>query len=554
MTLLVDAVREAVRSLNDLPLAGLMLVVTLGFLAGRLSWRGVSLGPAGGTLGVALLFGSLGLSFRALYGSDDPVLTIGQLGFALFIYSVGFEAGPRFFSNILGGPGWRFVLVGTLVNVLAVVIAVVGGRLLGLGSSAAAGLLAGALTSAPAYAAADEVCSDRTALAVSFALVYPVGLVGVVVLIQVLPRLLRDDLSAGTSGPDDDDRDRGGDPELVRLFEVTRDEMVGPTLAELALSRRTGCYITRVHRGDGVFVPDASTRLAIGDRLAVKGRLDELREFAKLVGEEVDDAALRRDGQSVRRIQVQSAAVAGRTLAELDLTGRHHCLVTAIRRGAVTLEPGPAVALERGDVVDVLGDLQGLRAVAAELGRFERPPHETDIAVYAGGIFLGLVLSNLHVRGFNVDLRLGTAGGLLLTGVILGRFRRVGPLSAHVPPAARQLVRDLGILLFIAETGVKAGGSPLGDLTGIVWGVLAVGALTTVAPIVVAVVVGRRVLRMRPVDSWGAVCGAMTSSAALVVLRRAADSDEPAISYAAAYAVASVLVTVAGQVVIYLSA
>ena len=129
--------------LNDVPLAGLMLVVALGYTLGRQSVRGITLGPAGGTLAVALLIGAMGLSFHDMYGSDDPHLTLGTLGFALFIYSVGLEAGPRFFNSLLGGAGWKIAAVCLTVNLLAVAIAIVCGLLFGLDDSVTAGVLSG---------------------------------------------------------------------------------------------------------------------------------------------------------------------------------------------------------------------------------------------------------------------------------------------------------------------------------------------------------------------------------------------------------------------------
>ena len=130
---------------------------------------------------------------------------------------------------------------------------------------------------------------------------------------------------------------------------------------------------------------------------------------------------------------------------------------------------------------------------------------------------------------------------------------RIGRFSAHVPRAARQLVRDLGILLFVAEAGVQAGGGSLAGLEGVIGKMLVCGALVTLVPVAGAVAVGRYLLAMRPVDAWGSVCGGMTSSSALVAIRHAADSSEPAISYAASYAVGSVLATLAGQAVVLLT-
>jgi putative transport protein len=543
-----------VRWLNEIPLAGLMLVVAVGFTLGRLKWRGLSLGPAGGTLLTALLLGRAGLSFRALYGGGEPPLTVGAFGFALFIYSVGFEAGPRFFSSLFGGPGWRFVLVGSVVNVTALILAVVCGAVLALDDSITAGLLSGALTSAPTYAAADEICSDPTALAVAFALTYPIGLAGVVLLVQFLPRMMGDDLAVDAE--EEEDPEASADAhrkELTRAFAVIEPRVIGPPLRELDLTNRTGCYITRLHRDEDVRAVDADTTLEPGDHVLVRGTFAEMQRFAELVGPEVYDEELRRRMRRAQRVRVTRAGEAGKTLRELALTSRHHVLVTRVDRGGITLDATADLRVQRGDVLHVMGRRVNVRQVAALLGRFEHASDETDIAVYAGGILLGLLLGQLTVPAFDTRLTLGTAGGLLLAGVLLGRFRNLGPLHANVPRAARQLVRDLGILLFVAETGVRAGESSFGVMEGRLLATLGAGLLVTVISVVVALLVARWFLRMRPVDAWGSIGGGMTSSAALVAVKRAADSNEPAVSYAASYAVASVLATVAGQIVVVLA-
>ena len=144
------------------------------------------------------------------------------------------------------------------------------------------------------------------------------------------------------------------------------------------------------------------------------------------------------------------------------------------------------------------------------------------------------------------------ASGLLLSGVLLGRFRRIGPINTYVPRPARQLVRDLGILLFIAETGVRSTENSFPGINGDTLLTVCAGILTTSLPVIAGILLARRQLNMKPADAWGAVGGAMTSSAALVAVRRAADSNEPALSYTASYAIASVLITLAGRVVVQL--
>ncbi|MHC4932766.1 MAG: aspartate-alanine antiporter-like transporter, partial [Planctomycetota bacterium] len=285
-----------------------------------------------------------------------------------------------------------------------------------------------------------------------------------------------------------------------------------------------------------------------GDHVMAKGKVNQLHLFEGIVGRELYDEEMQNRMPSPRAIHVSSAQAVNKRLNELNLVQRHRCLVTEVVRGDVSIEPSAELRLARDDVIYVSGRRDDVRAVARELGRFERSTNETDIAIYAGGILLGLLVGSLRVGGFGI----GMAAGLLLAGVFLGRFRRIGPFSAHVPAAARQLVRDLGILLFVAEAGVRAGGGSLEGIRPVLWPTLVSGALTSVIPVLAALLVGRHLLKMRPVDTWGSVGGGMTSSAALVAVKDAADSSEPAISYAASYAVASVLATFAGHAVLLL--
>lgn len=535
--------------LNEVPLAGLMLVVALGYTLGRQSIRGISLGPAGGTLAIALLVGFLGLSFRDMYGSEDPHLTLGTLGFALFIYSVGLEAGPRFFSSLLGGAGWKMAAVCLTVNGVAVTIAIACGLLFRLDDSVTAGVLSGALTSAPTYAAAAEVCSNQQTLTLSFALTYPFGLIGMVLMVVFLPQAMRDDLStdSGEIGDVADD-EYSDDLEVTRAFSVDKVGSAGKSLRELELTRRTGCYVITILRDGEIVMPSADTCLQAGDHLQAKGRIDELLKLQPLIGPEIHDREFRRRLPPQRRVRVLNRDGIAKSLAELDLTGRHRVLVTSIDRGGIIHEPSADFVIQRADILHVAGPRREVRQVARELGQFESPTGETDIAIYAGGIVLGMLIANIDFGLFGV--RLGYASGLLFAGVVLGRFRRIGRISTHVPRQARQLVRDLGILLFIAETGVRSTESRLSDIDGGILLTLFAGVLTTTVPVVAGIYLARRCLKMKPTDSWGAVGGAMTSSAALVAIRRAADSNEPALSYTATYAVASVLVTLAGHLVV----
>lgn len=549
---MIPHVQPILEYINGLPIGALMLTVTLGYLLGRLKWRGMSLGPAGGTLFVALALGALGLELNT---GNDSGISIGMFGFALFIYSIGFEAGPGFFSGIRGGHGLRHISVGITVAVFSVALAIGAGYLFDFDASTTAGVLSGALTSASTYAAASEEAADNAHLAIAFALTYPFGLVGLVFMIQLIPRLAKTDLeSEGDNAADNSGRTlilRRGSPELTRAFRVEQPDVCDKPLKELHLTRRTGCFITRIHHKDNVLPAHAESILTKGDHILVTGRLDELQVFEGLVGPEVYDSELRHKMPPARRIQVLNRGVAGKTLKELNVLGRAHCIIMRIERAGQIIEPGADVTLQHGDTIEVVGKRANVRSIAKEFGRFEPSTTVTNIAVYAAGILAGVLLGGIHFSPFGMDLSLDHAGGLLLAGLLLGRLRNVRFLSANVPAPARQLVRDLGILLFLSETGVASGHALMDGAVDLnVPMVLVSGAVVTIVPVILALLASHYVWKLKPLESWGSVCGGMTSSAALTAVKRASDSNEPAISYAAAFAVASVLVTVAGQFVI----
>lgn len=532
------------------PLAGLMAVVTLGYLLGRWQVRGLALGPAAGTLIVGLGAGYFGLSLADIYGDPLPDLTVGFFGFSLFIYSVGFDAGPQFLFSLRTWRGWQFVAVGSSVVVFATFLAIALGRLLGFDGGTTAGILAGGMTSASAFAAASTEVADSARLSVAFALTYPCGVLGIVLMIAILPRLTHTDISRGAMSDEELDAAAGlPSNRLTRAFEVQQQAVIGRSLKALQLSTTTGCLISRIHRNGAVLPAVAETRLQAGDHVLADGRLEGLQRFEALVGREVYDAELRQQLPPPRRVVVTSRQVHDRTLRELDLMGRNGCMIGRIERGRQVIDPHGDVALMRGDVVEVIGQRDSVRDVANRLGRFQARSQTTDIAVYAGGIVSGLLIGDLHWMPLGLDFSLGVAGGLLLAGVTLSWLRHVAGTRTHVPWAARQLVRDLGVLLFVAETGLAGGETLLGGIELNVSRVIISGLLVTILPVVFALTLAW-LLRLRAVDAWGSVSGGMTSSAALNAVKRAADSHEPAVSYATAFTVASILVTAAGQVVV----
>lgn len=545
MTPIIDA-------FNQVPLAGLLLVISAGYALSRVTFRGISLGPAGATLFVALLFGHLGFSLGPGAEAGARGISLGTLGFALFIYSVGFDAAPHVVASLRDRRGLSFFGVGAVVITIATLATGLLAPLLGLSASGAAGVLAGALTSAPTYAAAAEVASDPAGLAVAFAVTYPIGLLTVVLLAQLLPRLGGPDPAEGEPGLRPAESG-SGPPEVTRSFEVAREAVTGSPLRDLDLTQRTGCVLSRRRiggLGGPVELPGPDTVLEVGDVVTATGRVDELHELEGLVGPETADSGLQGTGMVARRVKITKRGGPGRSLEQLGLIHRFRSVVTRIERGRHWIEPDAQVVLARGDVLELVGRREDVRRAAAALGMFEPSLQETDLAVYAGGLFVGIGLGAIHVPVFGVEVGLGFAGGLLLVGLALGWRQQIGPFRTHVPLEARQLVRDLGVLLFVGETGIDAGAQLASALSGSFVAMAAGGIVVTLLSVVLPLAFADRVLGLSPIHAWGSVAGGLTSSGALHTVRRVSDGNDAAISYAAAYGIASVLATLAGPILI----
>jgi len=543
-------VATLVEFINRMPLAGLMLVTAIGFTIGRLQFRGMSLGPAGGTLFAALPLGYLGVNFDALYGDGPRVFTIGTFGFVLFIYSVGFEAGPRFFSSIRDNNGWKFISLGLAVNVLALALCLAWSRFTNLDEASTAGMLAGSLTSAPTFAAASQMGIDGTRLSVAFAITYPIGLIGVVLMIQLLPRLLRQNLTSQVRGDSPEDRPQSSGREDTRAFEIKESACQGVPLKDLNLTHRSGAVLTLILRAGKLIVPDGDTELKSGDRALARGHVDQLHQLERLLGSEIEAEELLHRMPPTRRILVAQGKAFGKTLAELNLIRRFHGIVLHIERASEKIDPDADVRLLRHDVLVVAGAPSNVKRMVEELGDFEPSAEETNIAIYTGGIFLGLLIGSFHLHPLGLDFTPGMAAGLLLSGLILGWAGRIGRYTTHVPKPARQLVRDLGILLFIGETGIEAGANLMEGLSVAPWQTLTGAAIISTFTVLASLFFALKFLRLKPLDSWGAICGGLTSSAALHALRQRVDSNEITISYAAAYAIGSVAATLAGQLIV----
>ncbi len=536
--------------LAESPLLLLFLVAALGYPLGRLRVGGFSLGVA------AVLFA--GIAFGAL----DPRLALPELvylfGLVLFVYTIGLSSGRAFFAS--------FRRTGLRDNALVLAILVGGaalaaalGRALGLGGPRTAGLFAGSLTNTPALAGVLEQLkhgADAAALAepvVAYSVTYPLGAVGGILAIALFRRLVRVDYAAEARGL----RDLGASGEhlVSRTLEVTRPDAASRTLDGWRAAERWSVLFGRhARRGAEVSLALGDLVAQPGDLLSVVGAERDVAQVVAFLGQPSATALeLDRSVLDARRVFVSDRDLAGKTLAELALPQRLGAMVTRIRRGDADMIPTGDTRLELGDRVRVVCRRERMEAVTAFFGDSYRALAEIDVMSFGLGVALGLLVGLLPIPlPGGATFRLGFAGGPLVVALVLGARQRTGPVLWLLPYSANLTLRQVGLILFLAGVGTRAGQAFVHTLasggTGLT--LLAAGALITAAASLTALWVGHRLMRIPMSLMIGVLAGLTTQPAVLGYAETETRNDLPSVGYATVFPAATVAKIVLAQVLL----
>ncbi len=530
------------------PLLLLFLVAAVGFPLGQVRLAGSRLGVS------AVLFSGLAL------GALDPRLTLPDiiylLGLVLFIYPVGLASGPSFFAAFRR-KGLRDNALVAGVLMVAALGAVLLQRVLDLAPELAAGLFAGSLTNTPALAAVLESAArsgsaDPALPVVGYSIAYPVGVLGVILAVALTQRLWRVDYQA--------------EAQKLKEYGVTDAKLESATLVlshpdavtvpVAALVQRAGLDIllTRAEAREGVVVRvGAGTLVTPGRRITLLGTPEELARARALLGPDADTPLdLDRTQLDYRRIFVSSKEVAGRRIRQLRLPQRFDAVITRVRRGDVELMPDPDMVLELGDRVRVVAPPGNMTEISAHFGDSYKALAEIDVLTFGLGMFGGMLLGMVPIPvAPGVTLQLGLAGGPLVVGLVLGTRAVTGPLVWTMPYSANLTIRQIGLVLFFAGVGTKAGYAffdlllePMGAV------LLAAGALLTCGTALLALWVGHRVLRIPMSLLTGMLAGLQTQPAVLSYATEQTGNDLPNIGYATVFPTATVLKILLAQLIL----
>lgn len=543
---------------NDILL--LFVVLALGLCLGKLRLGSVQLGNSIGVLVVSLLLG------QQHFGINTDAL---NLGFMLFIFCVGVEAGPNFFS-IFFRDGKNYLMLAMVMVSSAVVIALGLGKLFNWDIGLTAGMLAGSMTSTPVLVGAGDTLRQtlqpgemlsqaQDNLSLGYALTYLVGLVSLIFGARYLPKLQHQDLPTSAQQIA---RERGLDPDSQRkvYLPVIRAYRVGPELVawtdgknlrELGIYRQTGCYIERIRRNGILANPDGDAVLQQGDEISLVGYPDAHSRLDPSFrnGKEVFDRDLLDMRIVNEEIVVKNNNAVNKRLSQLKLTD-HGCFLNRVIRSQIEMPIDDSIILNKGDVLQISGEARRVKSVADKIGFISIHSQVTDLLAFCAFFIIGLMIGMVTFQFSTFSFGIGNAAGLLFSGILLGFLRANHPTFGYIPQGALTMVKEFGLMVFMAGVGLSAGSglsNGLGD-TGLM--MLIAGLLVSLLPVVISFLFGAWVLKMNRALLFGAIMGARTCAPAMEIISDTARSNIPALGYAGTYAIANVLLTLAGTLIV----
>ena len=514
----------------------LFLIIAIGLTLGRVTIKGISL-DVSAVLFVALVFGHYGASI------PDELQKIGLL---LFIFTIGIQAGPGFFEAFRKRGIQLIGLVCFLVVIGALTTAALA-WLFDIDLKIAVGLFAGALTSTPGLAAAIE-SSQSPMASIGYGIAYPFGVIGVILFVRLLPRILKLDIHELEKQVEQESRQDY--PEVInRNFLVENKNVDGKPLGSLNIRSMTGATVSRVMHNDHAITPTVHTPLHLGDLVKAVGTPDALACVQVLIGSETKREIPLARGYEVQWVLVTNKEVVNKSLAQLNLLGNYNANVTRIARSGIHISPSPASQIRFGDKLMIACDKENMKQVLRLLGNDERRLSETDFLPIAAGIVLGIFIGMLEIPLFAwITFKPGLTGGVLAAALVLSRIGKTGPVLWTLSWSGNQLLRQLGLLLFLAAVGTKAGAHLVETISMYGLQLFVIGAVITIIPMVLTAALGLWLFRFNLLVLLGALTGGMTSTPGLAAVTPMTDSDAPSVAYAAVYPIALVVLIICAQI------
>lgn len=519
------------------------VISALGLQLGKLKIFNISLGITF-VFFVGIVLGHLQLSMN-----KDMLYFAQNFGLITFVYALGLQVGPGFFSSLKKG-GLRLNLLSLAVIFIGIGLALILSYTTHISLSNMVGLLSGAVTNTPALGAAQQALRQMAPteskaisdMALACAVTYPLGVVGVILALAVMRIWFE---------PKDQNKkhEKKNTDTYIGEFQVTNPALFNKTIRDIMKYTPKRFVISRIWRDGKVTIPTSESILQEHDHLLIISITSDVESIKVLFGEQenvdwnkedIDWNHIDNSQLVSRRIIVTKGKVNGVKLGVLKLRNHYGINITRINRAGIDLLPSPNLSLQIGDKLTVVGESASINNVAIILGdEIKRLKEPNLIAIFVGisvGLLLGMIPFN--IPGMTLPLKLGIAGGPIIVGILMGSFGPRMHLTTYTTQSANLMLRQLGLTVYLACLGIDAGEhffETVLQAEGLLW--VAIGFALTIVPVIIVGIIAMKILHISFPKSAGMLCGSMANPMALTYVNSTVEGDEPAVSYATVYPV-----------------
>ncbi|MBP7871620.1 putative transporter [Macellibacteroides fermentans] len=534
----------------------LAFVIAAGIQLGKIKIFGISLGITF-VLFVGILLGQIGFKMN-----HEVLHFMKEFGLILFVYSVGMQVGPGFFSSFKKG-GITLNMLACGIVLLGVATTIILHFVTGVPMATMVGILSGAVTNTPGLGAAQQAYNDvfgttDNTIALGYAVAYPLGVVGIILSLIVIRYVFRVSFEKENEALNATEGKNTNEAKPISLM-VKNPAIFNKSVSEVsALIENRDFVISRIsHVNNEVEIPSSTTVLCENDKIFVITTERDAEALRTFIGEEIDmdrKEWIRKDSQFInRRILITKSELNGKRLGTLKLRNLYGVNITRVNRSGVDLVANPNLTLQVGDRVNVVGTESAIESVEKVLGNSMKRLNEPNLLFIFVGIFLGIFLGSIPFvfPGIPQPVKLGLAGGPLIVSILISRFGYKYKLVTYTTMSANLMLREIGITLFLACVGIGAGDGFIDTIVnngGLSW--IGYGFAITTIPLLIIGTIGRYFFKLNYFTLMGLIAGSTTDPPALAYANMTAGNDAPAVGYATVYPLTMFLRVLTAQLLI----
>ncbi|MBR5836641.1 MAG: putative transporter [Bacteroidales bacterium] len=535
----------------------LSLISATGLALGKIKIFGISLGITF-VFFAGIIAGHFGISI------NHEMLTFAQnFGLIMYIYALGIQVGPGFFSSFKHG-GVKLNLLSLLLLIVGSLTAIIMFWTTNLSVADTSGILAGAVTNTPMLGAAQQALlqADPTdiegvnRMAMACAVAYPFGLVGMILSVILLRKVLAPKGTVAAHDPSTDNT-------FIAEYQICNPAIYGKTIQEIRKSASCQFVISRVWKNETLIIPTSETVLEENEHVLVISGKKDIEQIKALFGErenvdwnkkDIDWNAI--DSQLVSsKILVTKPEHNGVKLGDMRLRNSYGINITRVNRAGIDLLPSRNLRLQLGDKLTVVGEARAIENVSAILGNESKRLTNPNLISIFVGIILGLILGSIPIiiPGISTPIKLGIAGGPIIVGILMGAFGPRFHITTYTTRSANLMLRQMGLTLYLAGLGLSAGAgffSTVFTMEGLVWVLTSI--IIAVVPVFIVAIISAKVFKLEYAENMGMLCGSMANPFALEYANQGEGGEDPAVAYATVYPASIFLRVISAQIIVLL--